>query len=64
MRKELHKFERKDRDEVGQSFYTTSRYTPVLKDVIEFAIEDRLDKKNFPYQCNRGAQTGYKLPTR
>ncbi|OXA64287.1 Protein ROP [Folsomia candida] len=61
-RKETHNVERKNRDEPGKCFYTTSRWTPVLKDLAEFVLEDRLDKKSFPYQFNRNADTGYKIP--
>jgi len=44
-------FERKKREEGGN--YVTSRWIPILKDIIEFAMEDKLERKQFPYKFNR-----------
>ncbi|ODM98285.1 Syntaxin-binding protein 1 [Orchesella cincta] len=53
---------RKNRENEGVR-YKLSRWIPVIKDVMEYALEDNLDKRLFPFQLNRLSETGYRVPT-
>jgi len=44
--------------------YKLSRWIPVIKDVMEYALDDSLDKKLFPFQLNRLSETGYRAVQR
>lgn len=54
------------RDRVNENTYQTSRWTPVLKDLVEDAIDDKLDAKHFPFLSGQktSATGNYKAPTR
>uniref|UniRef100_A0AC35U9I5 Syntaxin-binding protein 1 n=1 Tax=Rhabditophanes sp. KR3021 TaxID=114890 RepID=A0AC35U9I5_9BILA len=46
-----------------ETFYQSSRYVPVLKDVIEDAIDDKLDIKHFPFLNGRQTSQPYRPAT-
>ena len=52
------------KERITENTYQMSRWTPMVKDVVEDLIESKLEEKHFPFLGGRNAGMGQAAPSR